>query len=114
MNRCDTEPSNNKPSNSERERRQSVPAHPTKRRNDPRRCPARTQLVKFCVGGTNRTNPAIRTADSGLFHAVRVSEAFGGTSLCGERVTVWPGSPFPTRYAENECRLCRAVVEGAG
>lgn len=70
--------------------------------------------MKFCVGSTNRANPTIQPSGSGVFHAVHVTEAFGGNSLCGEPVTVWPGSPFPTTYADNECQLCRAVVEEPG
>ena len=44
------------------------------------------------------------------FHAVRLSDAYEGTALCGAPVQVWPRIKFPSPLATGECESCRDAV----
>jgi hypothetical protein len=67
--------------------------------------------VKYCVGSEGRGGPGGMTP-TGTQHAVSLSNAYESVAVCGQRTLTWPGKRFAPGPEDEECPVCRNVIDG--
>ncbi len=67
--------------------------------------------MRFCLGSEGRIGSAGMTPD-GVHHAVTLANAYESVAVCGQRTLTWPGRVFAPTEADQECPVCRNVVDG--
>jgi hypothetical protein len=49
---------------------------------------------------------------AGTQHAVKLSDAYESVAVCGQRTLTWPSKRYSAALDDDECLVCRNVVDG--
>jgi hypothetical protein len=67
--------------------------------------------MRYCIGSEGRGGPGGMTP-VGTQHAVKLSDAYESVAVCGQRTLTWPSKRYAPSPEEDDCLVCRNVVEG--
>jgi hypothetical protein len=67
--------------------------------------------MKYCLGSEGRDGTSGMTP-TGTHHAVTLANAYESVAVCGQRTLTWPSRLFAPTPDDEECPVCRNVVDG--
>jgi hypothetical protein len=67
--------------------------------------------MRYCLGSEARGGPSGMTP-AGTHHAVALANAYESVAVCGQRTLTWPGRRFAPTVDDDECSVCRNVIDG--